>query len=301
MPRGLDLHDLRAFAVVAEEGSIRKGAERLHVSQPPLSRRLQRLERTLGTRLLERSAVGVALTPAGETLQREASRLLADVEGLAAKLARVVAPAEPLRLAITLALAPDRVERVIAAWMKAAPGRVARVPTAPSLAIQGDLRAGRLDFALVGLPGDTTGLETATVAREPLMALLPSSHAASRRRAVSLAHLQDLPLFWPPRASNPGFHDACARTFQSLGFRPSYVFVDPGSFLTLERIARGEGFTLLNRSRCGPRLRGLAYRPLEEDDRLAILLSAAWKPGGVDAALARRLADAAGRALRPAS
>ncbi len=234
----------------------------------------------LGTRLFERSAGGVILTRAGETLQREASRLLSEVDGLAAKPACVAVHPEPLRLAITMALAPDRVERVIAGWMKAAPGRVARVPTATSLAIQADLRAGRLDFALVGLPGDTTGLQTAT---------------------VSLAHLRDLPLFWAPRASNPGFHDACARTFQSLGFRPSYVFVDPGSFLTLERIARGEGFTLLNRSRCGPRLRGLAYRPLEEDDRLAILLSAAWKPGGVDAALARRLADAAGRALRPAS
>lgn len=297
MPRGLDLQDLRAFAVVAEEGSIRKGAERLHVSQPPLSRRLQRLERALGTPLLERSPAGVRLTRAGEVLQREAERLLSEVASIPDRVAEAAPGEQPLRLAITVAVPPQRLDKVVAAWMRAVPGRVAAVPTAASGALLRDLREGRLDFALVGLPGETTGLEARTLFREPLLAILPAAHAAARKREVSILDLQDLPLFWAPRALNPGFHDACERTFAAIGFRPRYVTVDPGSFLTLERIARGEGFTLLNRARRGARLPGVAYRRLKEDDRLAILISAAWKAGPLDETAAT-LARAAERALR---
>jgi DNA-binding transcriptional LysR family regulator len=71
-----DLAELRGFCLAADLGSLGRAAVRLHVSQPSLSKRLQALEAKVGVRLLERSAKGVALTPAGRRLYRHARPLL---------------------------------------------------------------------------------------------------------------------------------------------------------------------------------------------------------------------------------
>src|SRR5918911_3988602 len=71
-----DLPELRGFCVAADLGSLGRAAVRLHVSQPSLSKRLQALEVKVGARLLDRSAKGVALTPAGRRLYRYARPLL---------------------------------------------------------------------------------------------------------------------------------------------------------------------------------------------------------------------------------
>jgi DNA-binding transcriptional LysR family regulator len=73
----VDLRLLRAFLTVAEELHFGRAAERLHVAQPALSQQIQRLERQLGLRLLERTSRAVALTPAGETFLDEARRTVA--------------------------------------------------------------------------------------------------------------------------------------------------------------------------------------------------------------------------------
>ena len=71
-----DLNELRAFCVAADLGSLGRAAVRLHVSQPSLSKRLASLEAKVGTKLLERSHRGVALTPAGRRLYGQARALL---------------------------------------------------------------------------------------------------------------------------------------------------------------------------------------------------------------------------------
>src|SRR4051812_11342768 len=76
MPTAPDLNELRAFCVASELGTLGRAAVRLHVSQPSLSKRLAALEGKVGARLLERSARGVTLTPAGRRLYRHARSLL---------------------------------------------------------------------------------------------------------------------------------------------------------------------------------------------------------------------------------
>ena len=80
----MSVEQLQSFVVVAEEGAIVRAARRLHLSQPPLSRRIQQLEDELGAELFERLPRGVRLTPAGQHLlpyARAALRALDEVRG----------------------------------------------------------------------------------------------------------------------------------------------------------------------------------------------------------------------------
>ncbi len=76
----MSLVQLESFVAVAEEQHVGRAARRLHVSQPPLSRRIQALEDDLGVQLFDRTPRGMRLLPPGEELLGHARRILADVE-----------------------------------------------------------------------------------------------------------------------------------------------------------------------------------------------------------------------------
>lgn len=83
----MSLAQLRYFVAVADEGHVGRAAPRLHISQPPLSRQIHRLEEELGTPLFERTPRGVRLLPEGELFLAHARRVLAEVQAAVAAFA----------------------------------------------------------------------------------------------------------------------------------------------------------------------------------------------------------------------
>jgi molybdate transport repressor ModE-like protein len=84
------LEKLRLFLVVLEEGSLRRAADRLHISQSAITRQLQLLEHDLGGRVLERTSAGVRPTNGGHALAERAKTLLADYDSIMAEVRRLV-------------------------------------------------------------------------------------------------------------------------------------------------------------------------------------------------------------------
>lgn len=300
MGERIALRQLRYFAAVADAGSFRAAAERLHVSQPPLSRQVAQLERVLGVRLLARGTTGASLTPEGHAALERIRDILARVDALAGFAAVAGSARAPVRIGITAALTVAQRAGLEAAWRQAAPGTRLEVAIAFSRDILPALKEGRLDFALVGLPGDLEGLQSRPVHATPLVAALPSGHRLARRKRVSLLEVTDLPLFWIPRSHHPGYHDLCQRYFRRIGYRPQTIVVEPGLIQTLERIAAGEGWATPNAASRATRVRGVAYRPLVEGEDLAVKVVAAWRTADAGERYERFAAIAAKRLGRPA-
>ncbi|WP_433160464.1 LysR family transcriptional regulator [Kribbella sp. CA-247076] len=209
------LDQLTAFVAVAEELHFGRAAERLSMTQPPLSRQVQKLERAVGVRLLERDNRRVVLTEAGRAFLTEARRLLALVE-TAGDLARRVdqGAAGTLRLGFTATSAIRTLGPLLRRISADLPDvDVILHERVTSAQLDGLLR-GELDLGLGRPPFDTRLLDSRIVFREPLCAVVPSNHRlAVVDRPLTPADLAGEPVisYSPDQARY--FHELTIRFF----------------------------------------------------------------------------------------
>lgn len=200
----MEIRELQYFVAVAEEQHFGRAAERLGITQPPLSRAVQQLERRLGVALLERSSRGVSLTGAGSVLLREGQAVLDAVAAAERRTRRAgAAPTAPQLVLVTKAGASVE---LLAKLLDAYAAEPEAVPVEVVLCGPGEqepmLRDGRADVALLHRPFDSTvGLDVEELRSEGQVAVLPSGHPLSTRRELRLSDvsgLPDLPLpRWP--------------------------------------------------------------------------------------------------------
>ncbi|MFC5730622.1 MULTISPECIES: LysR family transcriptional regulator [Nocardioides] len=173
----ITLDQVRSFVAVAEELHFGRAAERLQMTQPPLSRQIQKLEKAIGAQLLERDNRRVALTGAGAAFLGEAYRLLNLVEG-AGDLARRVdaGSAGVVRLGFTAVSAISILGPLLRRLTAALPDVEVLLSERVTLAQVDGIRRGELDVGLARPPFDTSLLASTVILREPLMAVVPASH-----------------------------------------------------------------------------------------------------------------------------
>jgi len=301
MSAQFDLRQLRYFVVVAEELNFRRAAERLYISQPPLSRQIRELEAVLGVQLLGRDTTSVRLTPAGTTALKRAKKLLADADGLLTAMEKVrKTSAATIRIAASIAIPVSKQKALQDAWKMALESDAIEVEFGESKKLQPRVRQHQFDFALLGGPGDFRGLESEVIQTLPLVVAMAHHHPAAKKKTVALRDMQGTPLFWFPRTYNPSYYNHCARAFEQIGFTPNYIYVAPGQLTTLERISHGEGFSLLTTAQTEVSINGVTQRPLKEGPMLGVSLVATWPDDPDDpgkAKRARRFAAASRRVL----
>ncbi|HCD1365626.1 TPA: LysR family transcriptional regulator [Klebsiella variicola subsp. variicola] len=274
----LDIRLLRAFAVVAEENNISRAAQRLFISQPPLTRHIRHLEAQLGVTLFQRHSKGLILTDAGrEVLEIIRPMLALQARTLAALSELSVHSPQPLRLGLTTAF-----EQGIFAAVESALSdhtRTLHITRHASPALAQQVRKGKLDAALVALPLNTEGLHLHPLPyQEPLIAALPVSWPEAARPALTLRALNHRPLFWFKRERNPDFFDYTRRIFDRAGYTPAYVEEPAEHDVLLARIARGEGMILLPASFSAIQRQGVVFCPVAEGDSMPLSLGVVYAP-----------------------
>jgi DNA-binding transcriptional LysR family regulator len=246
----MELRHLRYFVAVAEELHFRRAAERLHVAQPAVSEQVRKLENELGVRLFDRTQRSVALTPSGHALLEEARRVLrqAEVARMAARNASDNA-GTLLRIGYLADSLPPNASRAMRMLRTSAPNVQISLETAPALRLIEDVRAGRLDAAVVGLPAPTNGLRATPAGEERVVAALPLTHPHAVDAPISLEHLSPERLVMLPRDTNPAFHNATVSMCRDAGLSPVLVELsEPRVEQALMAVATGAGIALLPES-----------------------------------------------------
>jgi DNA-binding transcriptional LysR family regulator len=198
----MELRTLRYFVVVAEELHFGRAAARLHMSQPPLSRAVKRLETEVGAALLDRSSAGVALTPVGLVLLDEARALLEHAERARVRVATAAGTAT-LSVGILGDSTDPGVRRLAGAYRRQHPGVEVRIREADLSDPTCGLRAGQVDVALTRGPFDETGLTVRGLRADPVGALLRAGDPLARGGGLRVADLADRRWFRFPEGTDP--------------------------------------------------------------------------------------------------
>jgi len=279
MPYHISLRQMRYFIAVAEELNFRRAAERLNITQPPLSRQIQLLEDGLGARLLERDRQRVSLTAAGK-------QFLADAKVLVYKSEQIMQRFHPrqsegdwprLRLGITTSVDVSLFDWIGPVMTARFPEIQMQIKRQISAHLIRDLHQGRIDLAVIGLPARTEGLTVVHVCNDPMVACMASNHPCARKKRVSLLDLADDALFWFERKLNPAWHDHCQHLFARFGFSPRRILEPDDHHILLGLIAAGQGIALVPKSLRAVTREGVVFKPLLEGHQLCVRITAAYR------------------------
>lgn len=278
------LAQITSFIAVAENLHFGQAAEELNMTQPPLSRQIQKLEKSIGVQLFERNNRNVTLTPAGESFLAEAYGLVASVDR-APRRAQKVAEGAWGQITIgctavsSFGVLGDLLSR-IADRLPGVSVEISEMVTAEEVKALGD---GLIDIGL-GRPDRVPAtVETALVQSERLVAAVPIDHAFAHRDSLRSSEIsgQNLIMHSPTKA----------RYFYDLTVR----YIDVGSneithslsqILTIVNlVAAGRGIAIVSESAAHLRLDGVVYVPLSDVPDGAVELHAIWNPDSRNPAL----------------
>jgi DNA-binding transcriptional LysR family regulator len=277
----LELSELRAFLVLSNWLHFGQAAEALHVSQPALTKQMQRLEAKVAGPLLIRGYRRVTLTPAGEILRDRARSLLREAE-IAEQMARLAVNGKAglLRIGFGIASLAAGLPGILARFRHHFPAvqvSMRDMSTPDQIAA---LEQGDIDVGFVRLPVERAELVTVPVLEEVLVAAVP--RGMSYRKGLS--GLRNEPFVVISRSVSASFFDHLIGTCRAAGFSPRIVQEVNELFTVLNLVQAGLGISLVPRSASLMRVPdvrlldtnlaeakwriGLAWRKLDQSDPL---------------------------------
>ncbi|MEO1643208.1 MAG: hydrogen peroxide-inducible genes activator [Pseudomonadota bacterium] len=179
------LRQLEFLCAIAEHGSFSKAAEASFVTQPTLSSAIKELEASLGVQLIERETRGARLTNAGEAAVTRAKTILSDTADLVSAAQQAGAPLTgPFHLGAIPTIAPFLLPRSLKALRAAYPGLKLYLREDRTERLLDDLRARKLDAALIAVPWDSPGIETLVLGEDEFILVTPNDHRLAKAKTV---------------------------------------------------------------------------------------------------------------------
>ncbi len=286
-----DFSQLRCFAAVAEELHFGRAAARLNMTQPPLSRQIQVLERILDVQLLERTSRSVRLTAAGRSFLPEAQRILRLAE-TATHVTRQVAAgrAGVLKLGFTAASAYDFLPRLVTVLRRALPDVTLALREMVSQDQLEALLAGRIDAALVRPPVTHPDLIAVRALAEPLVAALPAGHPLAARVQLTLADLGGEPMIAYAPNEARYFNDLIQGLLAEAAVEPRIVQRLTQIHAILALVRAELGIALVPAAAERLRFEGVVFRPLLLPAPRPAELVLAWRRDADEPLIARLVA-----------
>src|SRR5262250_1623442 len=275
---GLDLRQMRTFAVVAQRRSFTRAADELEIAQQAVSQQIKALERSLGVTLLRRTPRRVELTAEGEVFLADCQRVLAAADRAARRVqAAARGEAGTLRLAYTLSTVWDTTPKLLARLAEVHPQVKVEAREVFGADIPELLLAGRYDLTLAPRTSYPKGFHCRTVRREPLRVALSTTDPLTRRTRVELATLAGRLFEVWPRDMAPGFYDSVVGTCRAAGFEPRLDEQAAGNTVW-GNLARGRGVALINASLAEQLPRGISLVELAQPTA-TLTYDAVWHQG----------------------
>ena len=261
----MEFRHLRYFLALAEELHFGRAAQRLSISQPPLSLNIQQLEASVGALLFTRNSRGVQLTAAGQAFVPAARALLLQA-GAAMREAREVAQGQAGELQIGFAgtLLYCGLPQVLQRFQDSHPKLRLVMRELSSSEQLSELVRDRLDVGFVHTPRVPPGFEQVLVASQAMVLCLPKRHVLAKARSIGLSQLPGQSLVVVSRAVSPDYHERILAECELAGWLPPVVHELRHWLSVVALVAQGQGVALVPEALAQSALAGAVFVPLRD-------------------------------------
>ena len=260
----MEFRHLRYFLVLADELHFGRAAERLSISQPPLSWNIRQMEESIGARLFDRNSRGVRLTEAGRALVPAARALLTQAEE-AARLARDVEQGVRglLRVGYVGSMLYRGLPQMLSRFQENNPGLQVRSFELNSQRQVVELSHGQIDIGFVHTQRLPTGLDQLLLADEDFVCCLPAAHPLASQRKLTPAALKDEVFVMFSREASPDYHERVLAICTGAGFSPEIRHEVRHWISVVSLVAQGVGVSLVPQAVQRADIAGVCFVPLQ--------------------------------------
>ncbi len=276
-----DIMQLRCFVAVAEELHFGRAAARLNMTQPPLSRQIQVLERIIDAPLLERTSRAVRLTPAGRSFLPEAKRILKLAASASSTAKRIAAgKTGGIKIGFTAGGAYSFLPQLVTAMRRRVPEVDLSLKEMVSVDQIEALGSGEIDVGLLRPPVGRPELEALRVVAEPLVAAVPAGHPLASRPSLALSDLDGQPFIMYAPYESRYFYDLLVSEFARAKVLPRYVQHLSQIHSILSLVRAGLGLAMVPETADGLRMEGVLLRPLRIKAPRPVEMFLVWRRDG---------------------
>ena len=272
----MDLRQLRYFVVLAEELHFRRAAERLNITQAPLSVAIQTLERELGGQLFHRTQRRVALTEVGAAFREHALSILDKVDRSISDVRDMVTgEAGQLRIGFTAAASLlSFFPNLICTFRNNFPNVAVQLRELSSTGQIAALQAREIDLGVVRKPSSQLPLDLAftKLVRDRLVVAMHRDHPLSKKSEIDISDLRDERFIFYPRKSGVGIYDQFMELCRKRGFTPTIVQEVQDAATIVGLAATGLGIAVLPSELQCIMVPDIQFRPLADADAVTELL-----------------------------
>jgi DNA-binding transcriptional LysR family regulator len=264
MNENIELRHLKYFIAVAEELNFGRAAQKLNITQPSLSRQIQKLEQELAVKLFERLPSQIQLTQAGELFLTEAQQILVKVkQGI--QIAQRASRGEigHLKIGFQGSAVYDIIPNSIRVFRGSFPNVDVIVQPMITREQISAIENNQLDLGFVVPPINHSNLIVETILEEPVIVVLPENHPLAKETEITIADLGHEPLILASRDRDCGLFEEIFNLYYQAGLHPNVIYAAREMQVMLGFVAAGMGISLLPAYVQNLQRLGVVYRSLK--------------------------------------